>query len=100
VHHSFDSPETEACAKWTLGGLTLTGVLLMGAVLASVLMVKLPLPIGQAADGQGATQPFVPASSKWIELGAPPGSERPSAERALHSDLLHGASPSILPSRS
>lgn len=77
-----DRPETETCAKWTLaqrtlaqrtlGGVLRTGALLAGAAFASVLMVDLPVPApGGAADGQGAIQPYVPTSDKWIELGVP-----------------------------
>jgi len=68
-----DRTGTEACAKKTLGPVVRTGVLLMGAVLASILAVDLPVP---ASDR--SAQPYVPASDRWIELGAnkvtdPPG---------------------------
>jgi hypothetical protein len=54
-----------------LSGLARTGVLLMGMAVASVLLVDLPIPAGRAADGQGASQPYVPASDRWIDLGVP-----------------------------
>ena len=42
MDQAFDRPGTGTCAKRTLGGLTRTGVLLMGAVLACMLSVDLP----------------------------------------------------------
>ncbi|MBO0765708.1 MAG: hypothetical protein J2P50_14125, partial [Hyphomicrobiaceae bacterium] len=79
VDQAFDRPGTEPCAKWTLGGLTRTGLLLMGAALACISSVDLPNPTGWAAGGQGAAQPYVPASGDWLELGlsgAPDASPR------------------------
>jgi hypothetical protein len=69
VDQAFDRPATGTCAKRTLGGRTRTGVLLMGAALACILSVDLPIPAGRAANGQGPTQAYVPASDRWIELG-------------------------------
>ena len=66
MDQAIDRTGTEACAKRTLVGVTRTGVLLTGAVLASILAVELPLPAGQAAEGAA----YVPASDRWIELGA------------------------------
>jgi hypothetical protein len=66
-----DRSKTDTCAKRTLGSVVRTGALLMGAVLASILMVDLPTPAGLAARGETATRPYVPASDTWIELGAP-----------------------------
>jgi hypothetical protein len=67
-----DQPGTDACAKGTLRGVARTGILLLGAALASVLLVDPPIPVGRAADGQSAPQPVVPASERWIELGGSP----------------------------
>jgi hypothetical protein len=78
VNQAFDRPGTETCAKRTLGGRTRTGVLLMGAALACVLSVDLPIPAGRAGDGQGTAQGYVPASGRWIELGP---SADPAASR-------------------
>ena len=65
-----DQPGADACAKGTLRGVARTGILLLGAALASVLLVDPPIPVSRAADGQGAAQSVVPASERWIELGA------------------------------
>jgi hypothetical protein len=72
-----DRPEAEACAKGTLRGVARTGILLLGAVLASVLLVDPPIPVSSAADSQGAPQSVVPASERWIELGASPRAGTP-----------------------
>ena len=66
-----DQPLAAACAKeprWgSLGGTLRTGGLIAGAVLASLLMVELPMPLGGASE----PPPYVPAGDAWIELGAP-----------------------------
>jgi hypothetical protein len=69
VDQALDRPATEPCAKRTLAGFARTGVLLMGAALAGILSVELPVPGGRAGHGQDAVQPYVPASGQWIELG-------------------------------
>jgi hypothetical protein len=61
------------CAKGTLWGTLRIGGLIAGAVLASLLMVELPLPLGGASE----PPPYVPASDTWIELGAPARVETP-----------------------
>jgi hypothetical protein len=96
VDQVVDRPETETCAKWTLGGVLRsgvlrTGVLIAGAALASVLTVDLPLPASRATGGQDAAQPYVPASDKWIELGVPQRSAAPPRADRLQADLLQGA---------
>jgi hypothetical protein len=77
-----DQPGADACAKGMLRGVARTGILLLGAALASVLLVDPPIPVSRAADGQGAPQSVVPASERWIELGA-----SPRAETALPAGL-------------
>jgi hypothetical protein len=76
-----DPNGTGACAKRTLGPIVRTGLLLSGAVLASVLAVDLP-----AADR--AAEPYVPASGPWIELGAE-ATEEVSDPRGLTPSLQH-----------
>jgi hypothetical protein len=96
-----DRSKTDTCAKRTLGSVVRIGALLMGAVLASVLMVELPTPAGLAAGGGGGTRPFVPASDTWIELGAPAQS-RATPFPELQPDVLRKASavdPAAVPSR-
>ena len=85
MDQAFDRPPTETCAKTTLGGRTRTGVLLMGAALACILSVDLPIPAGRAGDGQGPAQGYVPTSDRWIELGpsADPQASRPPDPLAL-----------------
>jgi hypothetical protein len=61
-----DQAGARTCAKGTLLGLTRTGGLLMGAVLASILLIDLPIPAGGLAE----TPPYVPAADSWIELDA------------------------------
>jgi len=82
MDHIRDHPLAGGCAKGTrrgaLGGTLRTGVLIAGAVLASLLMVELPMPLG----GASAPPPYVPASDAWIELGAPARVETP-VEAAL-----------------
>jgi len=75
-------PETETCAKWTLGGVLRTGALLAAAAFASLFAVDLPLPAASGAGQPGVSQAFVPASDKWIELGAP---QRPATTPTLRS---------------
>jgi hypothetical protein len=58
-----DQPLAGTCAKETLWGLTRTGGLIVGAVLASMLLVDLPIPNGRAFDAL----PYVPAAETWIE---------------------------------
>jgi hypothetical protein len=86
------------CAKWTLGVLR-TGTLLAGAVFASMLMVDPPLPAGLAGDARGGAEPYVPASDRWIELGAPQNREAasPRAHR-LEADLRAAQGGSLRPS--
>jgi uncharacterized protein YcbK (DUF882 family) len=101
VDQVVDSPETETCAKWTLakwmpakwtlGGVLRTGALLAAAGLASVLLVDLPSPVSVAAVDPGATQSYVPASDKWMELGVPQRADASSGPRQLRADLLHRA---------
>jgi hypothetical protein len=83
MDQAFNRSANKRCAKRTLSGFTRTGALLMGAALAGILSVDLPIPAGQAGHGQGAAQPYVPASSQWIELGP---SARPVSP--LPPDLL------------
>lgn len=90
VDQGSDRSKTDTCAKRTLSSVVRTGTLLMGAVLASVLMVDLPAPAGLAAGGEGAIQPYVPASETWIELGAPARSRASLPE--LQSEFLRKAS--------
>jgi hypothetical protein len=61
---------TRTCAKGTLLGLTRTGGLLIAAVLASILLVDLPMSTGPWG-GTPSAPAYVPASERWIELGAP-----------------------------
>jgi hypothetical protein len=91
VDQGSDRSKTDICAKRTLGSVVRTGALLMGAILASVLMVDLPAPAGLAAGGEGATRPYVPASETWIELGAPARS-RAAPMPELQSEFLRKAS--------
>jgi hypothetical protein len=65
-----DQSGVDVCANGRLRGVARTGILLLAAALASVLLVDPPIPVGRAADGQGALQSVVPASERWIELGA------------------------------
>jgi hypothetical protein len=67
---AMDRAGADACAKGTLRGVVRTGILLLGAVLASVLLVDPPIPVSRAEDGQEARRSIVPASERWIELGA------------------------------
>jgi hypothetical protein len=100
VDKAYDLPGTGTCAKWTLAGRTRTGLLLMGAVLACVLSVDLPIPAGRAADGQGTAQPYVPASGDWIELGPSAGPEASSRRDPLTAEILRRAAvaePSVVP---
>jgi hypothetical protein len=100
VDHPFDRPGTETCAKRTLGGLTRTGVLLMGAVLACILSVDLPIPAGRAADGQGPGQGYVPASDRWIELGPSANREASRQPDSLTAEILEraaGGEPAVAP---
>jgi hypothetical protein len=77
-----DQPLAGTCAKGTLWGLTRTGGLIMGAVLASILLVDPPIPAGRAAEAP----PYVPAGETWIEpkAAARPDTtvEAPAADRA------------------
>jgi hypothetical protein len=70
----FDRLATAPCAKWTLGG-----ALLVAAVLAIV------VPMSRAADAQGGAQPYVPASSTWVDLGTPHGADGGIAAEVLRS---------------
>jgi hypothetical protein len=72
-------PQAGACAKGTLWGLPRAGALVMGAVLATILLVDLPVPIGRTADAP----PYVPAAETWIEPGA--ASRPEAADRADES---------------
>lgn len=100
MDQAYDRPGTETCAKWTLGGFTRTGLLLMGAVLACILTIDLPIPTGRvAADGQGAAQPYVPASGNWIELG-PSGDGAAAQPNPLAAEVLQraaAAEPALAP---
>jgi hypothetical protein len=78
MNEVMDRPRADACAKGTLRGIARTGILLLGAALASILLVDPPIP----ADAPGAAQSVVPASERWIELGA-----TPRAEKALPAGL-------------
>jgi hypothetical protein len=69
MQQTFDRQETRMCAKGTLSGITRSGGLLMGAVLASMLLVDLPVPVGRA-DAPSAAPPFIPAADSWIRPGA------------------------------
>jgi hypothetical protein len=77
-----DQPLAGTCAKGTLWGptckLACIGTLLIGAVLASMLLIDLPSPIGRATEAP----PYVPAAERWIELGAASHS-RSSVEAAV-----------------
>jgi hypothetical protein len=66
-----DQAGAGTCAKGTLLGLTRTGGLLMAAVLASILLIDLPIPAGRVAEAP----PYVPAADSWIELGATSGAD-------------------------
>jgi hypothetical protein len=61
-----DQPLAGMCAKGTLLGLTRTGGLVACAVLASILLVGLPLRVERAAEAPA----YVPAAETWIEPGA------------------------------
>jgi hypothetical protein len=78
MQQTFDRQGTPACAKGTLSGLTRTGGLLMGAILACLLLVDPPIPADRA-DAPSAA-PYVPASDTWIEPGVPPSGQAPHAE--------------------
>lgn len=73
-----DQPLARTCAKGTLWRrLARTGGLVMGAALASLLLVDLPIPTGRTTSAP----PYVPAAETWIEPGATHAgsrSERPS----------------------
>jgi hypothetical protein len=84
--------ETETCAKWTLGrvlrsGALRTGALLAAAAFAALLTVDLPVPAGRAAVSPGAAS-YVPASDKWIELGAPQRPATRADSERLQAELL------------
>lgn len=64
------------CAKGTLLGLTRTGGLIMGAVLASILLVDLPIPSREPEPPS-----YVPASETWIEPGAEIDQQAPGRSR-------------------
>ncbi len=76
MDQSHDQPLAGTCAKGTLWGamreLLCTGGLVtglvMGAVLASIMLVDLPMPTSHAAKAP----PYVPAAEHWIEPGAAP----------------------------
>ena len=76
MDQSHDQPLAGTCAKGTLWGaareLARTGGLVtglvVGAVLASILLIDLPMPAGHA----GKAPPYVPAAEHWIEPGAAP----------------------------
>ena len=96
MDNAIDQPGTGACAKGTLRGVARTGILLLGAALASVLLVDPPIPVGRAADGQSAPQPVVPASERWIELG---GSPRVETALPARSQMALAAQPGATPAR-
>jgi hypothetical protein len=58
-----------------------TAVLLLGAAVASVSMVQLPAP---ATGGQTKAPTHVPASDKWLALGAP-GTPDPRDGKAVNA---------------
>ena len=71
--------------------LTRTGGLLVGAVLAGMLLVDLPIPAGRPM--LRSAPPYVPAADSWIEPGAASRHEAPPrrrpwipAEPAHHAD--------------
>jgi hypothetical protein len=66
-------------------------VLLMGAVLACMLSVDLPIPAGRAADSQGPAQAYVPASDSWIELGPSAHPEASGQPDPLTAEILQRA---------
>ena len=51
----------------------------MGAVLAGMLLVDPPIPVGRA-DAPSSAPPYVPASDSWIEPGAVSRNEAPLIE--------------------
>lgn len=77
-----DQPLAGTCAKGTLWGptckLACAGFLVMAAVLASLLLIDLPIPTGHATKAP----PYVPAAERWIEPGAVSQSGSP-AEAAV-----------------
>ena len=64
--HVHDRPVAGSCAKGTLWGLMPAGGLLLGAVLASMLLIDLPIPAGRTTEAP----PYVSAAERWIEPGA------------------------------
>jgi hypothetical protein len=65
LERPIDRTETAACAKRTRAAVVRTAALLIGAVLASILAVDLPVPAANRS-----AEPYVPASERWIALGA------------------------------
>jgi hypothetical protein len=75
-----DQPLAEACAKGTLWGLTRTGGLILAAVLASILLIDLPIPAREPEP-----PPYVPAAETWIEPGA---AVKPAAPSSAEADAV------------
>jgi hypothetical protein len=69
-----DRPKTPACAKETrfgrLRGRLATGGLLLAGVLASIFLVDPPVPLSRLTAQAPSAPAYVPASERWIELGA------------------------------
>jgi hypothetical protein len=70
MHQIHDQSLAGTRAKGPLWGLTwqlaCIGTLVMGALLASMLLIDLPIPTGRATEAP----PYVPAAERWIEPGA------------------------------
>jgi hypothetical protein len=86
-----DQPLAGACAKGTLLGLTRTGGLVACAVLASILLVDLPIPIGRGAEAP----PYVPAAETWIEPQAASRAEATVKSEAVDRAEESGPRPDL-----
>jgi hypothetical protein len=86
-----DRPLAGTCAKGTLWGLTRTGGLVVGAVLASILLVDLPIPGGRGAEAP----PYVPAAETWIEPKAASPAEATVKSEAVDRGEESGPRPDL-----
>jgi hypothetical protein len=84
MHQTDDQPLAGTCAKGTPWGmackLTCAGILILAAVLASMLLVDLPIP-----SARPKAPPYVPAADRWIKPGAAsqPGSAAEAVGEAV-----------------